>query len=174
MTKGPWIQTYTGKQFFPLDPDPESIDIRDIAHALGMEPRYGGHAKWLYPVAQHCVLIARKLPRPLKLWGLIHDAPEAYGLRDICRPIKPHIPGYADLEDNLMRAVAARFGLRGPCPPLVKEYDTRILHDERAVLMGPAPADWGLPGGPLGVDIEEWSWQRAEREFLALFEELVG
>lgn len=34
--KGDWMQTYTGRQFWPLDPHPDEIDIRDIAHALSM------------------------------------------------------------------------------------------------------------------------------------------
>ena len=29
-----FITTYTGKHFKPTDPDPELIDIPDIAHAL--------------------------------------------------------------------------------------------------------------------------------------------
>ena len=33
MRQGDWLQTYTGKQFYPLDPQPEDIDIQDIAHA---------------------------------------------------------------------------------------------------------------------------------------------
>ena len=36
-----FITTYTGKHFKPTDPDPELIDIPDIAHALSCE-RSGG------------------------------------------------------------------------------------------------------------------------------------
>ena len=36
---GDWIQTYTGKCFYPLDPRPEEIDIMDIAHSLSMTCR---------------------------------------------------------------------------------------------------------------------------------------
>ena len=31
---GAWIQTVTGKQFWPMDARPEEVDIEDIAHAL--------------------------------------------------------------------------------------------------------------------------------------------
>lgn len=34
---GDWIQTYTGKQFYPLDPDIELIDLMDIAHTLSLQ-----------------------------------------------------------------------------------------------------------------------------------------
>lgn len=37
---GDWMQTFTGRQFWPLDPDAASIDIEDIAHALSMQCRY--------------------------------------------------------------------------------------------------------------------------------------
>ncbi len=40
---GDWIQTYTGKQFWPLDPRPEDVDIEDIANALSNLGRYAGH-----------------------------------------------------------------------------------------------------------------------------------
>jgi len=38
-----WMQTYTGKRFYPLDPKPELIYLRDIAHALALQCRFGGH-----------------------------------------------------------------------------------------------------------------------------------
>ncbi len=49
--KGEWIQTYTGKQFWPLDPRPEDIDIEDIAHALALTCRFNGHCDYFYSVA---------------------------------------------------------------------------------------------------------------------------
>lgn len=38
--KGVWIQTYTGRMFWPLDPRPEEIWIEDIAHALSLQCRF--------------------------------------------------------------------------------------------------------------------------------------
>lgn len=54
---GGWIETFTGRQFFPLEPDFEQVDIRDIAHALSMKCRYTGHVREFYSVAQHSVLM---------------------------------------------------------------------------------------------------------------------
>lgn len=48
--KGNWMQTYTGRAFWPLDPRPEEVDPLDIAHALGMLCRYGGHVNRFYCV----------------------------------------------------------------------------------------------------------------------------
>lgn len=37
--------TYTGRAFWPLDARPEEIDPCDIAHALSLLCRYGGHTR---------------------------------------------------------------------------------------------------------------------------------
>ena len=41
--RGGWCATYTGMQFWPLDPRPEDICIEDIAHALALQCRFNGH-----------------------------------------------------------------------------------------------------------------------------------
>lgn len=57
--RGDWLQTYTGRQYWPLDPRPEDVDLRDIAHALSQLCRYGGHTLFFYSVAEHSVLLSR-------------------------------------------------------------------------------------------------------------------
>ena len=57
---GDWMQTYSGFQFWPLDPRPEEIHVIDIAHSLANQCRYAGHCREFYSVAQHSVLL--KLP----------------------------------------------------------------------------------------------------------------
>lgn len=41
--KGDWMQTFTGRAFWPLDPHPSEVDPFDIAHSLGHQCRYAGH-----------------------------------------------------------------------------------------------------------------------------------
>jgi hypothetical protein len=48
MRNGDWIQTYSGKKFWPLDPRPEEIFVEDIVHALSVLCRYGGHCTSFY------------------------------------------------------------------------------------------------------------------------------
>ena len=179
---GDWMQTFTGRQFWPLDPRAAEISIEDVAHSLAMQCRYAGHALRFYSVAEHSVLVSRSLPEPFKLWGLLHDAAEAYVL-DVIRPIKGSLAGYAEIEDRITFEVAKRFGLllgghaldrAGYIPAIVKEYDTRILVDEKRQNMAPGLV-WGTDGlEPLGVELQFWSAREAEDNFLTEFYLLGG
>ena len=164
---GDWMQTYTGRAFWPLDPRAKDVDIVDIAHALAHQCRYAGHCNAFYSVAQHSVLVAQTVPEDIRLEALLHDASEAY-LVDVPRPVKRFLLGYREAEERVERAIAARFGLAYPWDARIKEADDRILHDERAALMGEPPRDWNLRGEPLGIGITPWSADKARNEFLRL------
>lgn len=173
--RGDWMQTFTGRRFWPLDPHPDDIDIVDIAHALSLLTRYGGHCLRFYSVAEHSVHIARRASPGAALPALLHDAGEAYAA-DIVRPLKRQMPEYRAIESGIERAVAARFDLdMGPHAREVKALDNRILMDERAQVMRPTADTWHFDGEtePLGVTLEFWSSERVEREFLSLFAALT-
>ena len=167
--KGDWMQTYTGKQFWPIDPRADEVCIIDIAHSLSMQCRYNGHTKWFYSVAEHCCHIYDFAPVEHKPWALLHDASEAY-LTDIPRPLKPFLAEYKAYEQAVMAAVAERFGFDPVEPAIVKELDTRILGDEKAALMVDGP-EWYHVGEMLGVEIGGWQPWQAEKEFLMRFNE---
>jgi hypothetical protein len=168
-----WIQTWTGRVFRPLDPAPASIDIHDIAHSLALQCRFNGHCRAFYSVAEHSVRVSHAVPTEHALWGLLHDATEAY-LSDLPRPIKSQLPGYRAAEDRLMAALAAHFGLPWPMPAAVHAADNALLATEQRDLMVPAPAPWGIPAAPLPERIEPLPWEAAERAFLDRFAELTG
>jgi hypothetical protein len=170
--RGNWIQTFTGRQFWPLDPRPEEIDIRDIAHALSLLCRFGGHVERFYSVAEHSVHVATSLPEELQLWGLLHDASEAY-LVDVPRPIKPYLPAYKQFEAELMSAIARRYQLPGEIPAEVHEADNRILITERNALLVAPPAPWAFEPEPLDVTIHCWEPRMAESIFLDAFHALT-
>ena len=79
--------TYTGIVFDLMNPDPDLITIKDIAHGLAFNCRWNGHTKLYYSVAEHCVRMSIKVKPELKLTALFHDAEEAYW-GDIIKPLK--------------------------------------------------------------------------------------
>lgn len=172
-SRGDWMQTFTGRQFFPLTPAPEDIDPNDIAHALSLICRYGGHVTRFYSVAEHCVLLSHAVAPEHALWALLHDATEAY-VGDMVRPIKRYLADYIAIEDRVAWAIAERFGLDPSMPAEVKDADNRILLDERAAVMAPAPHPWHQDGlEPLGVHVAGWPPEVAELRYRARLQELV-
>lgn len=170
---GDWMQTASGRAFYPLDPRPEEIHIEDIAAALSKLCRYGGHCKRFYSVAEHCVLMAHAAPDGFRLSALLHDASEAY-LSDVIRPVKRHLTNYEAIEAELERAIARRFCLAFPMPAEVKRLDNAILADERDQAMLAPPCEWGLTEPALGVTLQFWTPEKAEYEFLAAFRRYGG
>jgi hypothetical protein len=170
--RGDWMQTATGRQFWPLDPRADDIDIEDIAHALSMMCRFGGHCDRFYSVAEHSVLVSENVPPEDALWALLHDASEAY-IADIVRPAKRFIAGYKDIEAGIMSAVRIRFNLSRDEPASVKRADNAILADEAAQIMGTKPKDWILPEPPLGVRIIGLSPAGAKLAFLNRYRALT-
>lgn len=170
-----WIQTYSGKQVWPLDPRPEDFDILDIAHALSLVCRYTGHCKGFYSVGQHCCHVADLLHKhntQTILTGLMHDSSEAY-IADIARPIKHTLMNYLEIEQRLEKALAIRFNLLFPFPPCIKEADNIMLNTERRDIMATPARPYNTFGvGHRTKKIELWSSERAENEFLFRFNTL--
>lgn len=189
-----FIRTYTGRKFWPLDPTPEEIDITDVAHALSLVCRSTGHTYCFYSVAEHSVRVShlaeklaladwRKLvgkatgehswARQVALWGLLHDASEAY-LCDLPSPIK-RAPGigqlYKGFEARLMESVAVRFNLTPHEPALVKDADRILLNTEMRDLMTDCIPYEGY--APLPDAIFPMDAQHAEVEFMRRFEALT-
>lgn len=170
-----WIQTHSGRRFNPLNPNPDAIVIQDIAHALSMQCRFSGHCKQFYSVAQHSVLVSYICDSADALWGLLHDASEAY-LVDVPRPLKRSgkFDAYIDFEQNMQAAICKRFGLTVKEPPSVKKADTTLLATEARDLMSPLHPDWKQPTEPLPFKIEAWGPEKAKDMFMKRFFELTG
>lgn len=177
--KGDWIQTFTGRQVWPLDPREEEIDIRDIAHALALECRWGCHCREFYSVAQHSWLVSYLCDPRDALAGLLHDGAEAY-FTDLPRPIKhlPEFEWYRELEDNMQRCIYRRFGLAEEKPPSVGNADAQLLQREDIDLMRPRVAPWGDRQGrdvPPAVKVLDnfWDPPTAESMFTRRFKGLM-
>ena len=176
-----WIQTFTGRKFYPLAPRPGDVCIEDIAHALSMKCRFGGHCKKFYSVAEHSVRVSRCLPADLALWGLMHDAGEAY-LPDIGKPIKDAIHvgtaagqvTFGQTEDQLLAVIAQALGFPPVDYEAVRVADLELLATEARDLMADPPEPWELGVEPLAEKISPLTQPEAERLFLARWEQLRG
>jgi len=171
---GDWIETFTGRKFWPLDPRPEEIVIEDIAHSLANQCRFAGHVREFYSVAQHSVLVSELVSPPDKLWGLLHDASEAY-LVDFPRPVKhdPKFGGpYRRMEAQLMGAICLRFQLPHKMPASVRVADDRAVVNEARALMHSRGDiwSWGHDIQGLEGDIDCLAPHDAERAFLSKFQ----
>jgi hypothetical protein len=173
--RGNWMQTYTGLRFYPTAPSPDDVVIEDIAHALSLICRYGGHVDRFYSVAEHCLLLSHYVAPEHAEWALLHDATEAY-VGDMVRPLKLQIPQYRVIEDHLMAVIATRFDMAGDeIPDEVKSVDSRILLDERASLMPATRYPWDVEDQePLGVEVRGLPSAEVERLYLERFDEIRG
>src|ERR1035441_5023331 len=125
------ITTSSGIRFWPLLPNPADIRIEDIAHAPSNQCRLAGHAREFYSVAEHSVRVSQHCRPEDALWGLLHDASEAY-LCDVPAPLKelPAFGAYRAAERSLQGTIAARFGLVPEQPASVTEADRVMLRSE--------------------------------------------
>ena len=151
------FRTYTGRKFFPLHPDPEQVDIRDIAHALSMQCRFAGHIEGFYSVAQHSLNVATLveqtgLARPGQgLRALLHDAAEAY-LTDLRSRLKHSGYGqaYRAAEQHLGRVIWKRFGIRNCNDSQLVHWADRqlLLAEQRQLFPKGFPAPWWTKNDP--------------------------
>lgn len=172
--KGCWMQTVSGRPYWPSDPRPEDIFVEDVAHHLAMLCRYTGACRDHYSIAEHSVHVSYLVPRRFAFQGLMHDGPE-YVLNDMNRPTKADLPDYQALEDLNWRVLARRFGLPYELHPSIKKMDTAICFAEKAAILNPSHlpwGDWGVTEVPK-VKIECWDWRTAEKKFLERFYELT-
>ena len=185
-----WFPPFTGKIIDLESPTPDMIDIEDIAHALSMTCRFGGHCRDFYSVAEHSTIVLQLGSHSLGQWAdrqqrqlalLLHDAAEAY-LGDVVSPLKDMLfPTYHGYEHNWARAIEIKFGLdtllTAP-EPIVKRADLQALSVEIQCLCSPVHPDWWTKfkkpeAAELAiVKIECLSPEQARRNFLAEFRQL--
>lgn len=116
------VRTYTGKLVDVANPDPETIDIVDIARGLSHQCRYNGQLPTFYSVAQHSIIVAHYAG----ISGLLHDAAEAY-IGDLISPLKVHCPIFRYWERQLLDAISKSLGVKLED---VSEVDKRVLATE--------------------------------------------
>jgi hypothetical protein len=177
----PFIETFTGTAFTPLAPRASDVRIEDIAHSLSNQCRFSGHVREFYSVAEHSLRVSWLLKawgedEDVQLWGLLHDASEAY-LVDLPTPLKQAEFGaeYRRAEHTLMRVICERFALAEPMPEPVRIADAVLLATEARDLMPHKPEHWrGLMVRPLDERISPMQPGVAKAVFLSWFDVLKG
>lgn len=174
------IITYSMVHMNPAAPKQEDIHIKDIAHALSLMTRAGGHFPEFYSVGQHCIACAREaltagLSMRTALACLLHDASEAY-LADITRPVKHNLPKYLEIEEVLQNLIYEKY-LVSPLSEHealeVKRIDDTLLYYEFSHYMGvyfqaTAPVILSEP------EFVTKPFQEVEQEYLHLYQEIVA
>ena len=176
---GPYLQTVSGRWFNPFDPDPEQLDIGDIARALANLCRFGGHCRAFYSVAQHSVIVselveARGGDAEDVFAALMHDAAEAY-LGDMPHPLKHRSPlgaAFREAEAHLEQVLRERFSIKADVPE-VKRADRALLATERRKL---STEDWRWPElegvEALELEFTPWPADEAAGRFLRRYAEV--
>ena len=171
------ITTVSNQSLDLLAPVPDYIHILDIAHGLALQCRFAGQIQEFYSVAQHSIMVSRLVPPEDALWGLLHDASEAY-ICDIVTPVKqtPLMTGYRMIEAAIMNAVRIRFRVPGDMPTSVKEADKIALATEFRDLRGYSDdaAQCAVGARAAAQRIDPVDWQTARRLFMDRFREITS
>lgn len=120
-------RTFMGKYIDPLNPDPDAINLVDIAHALSNQCRWGGHVMRFYSIAEHSIFVQNMVfSWKDKIAAMLHDASEAY-ISDIVRPVKRRLTNYQEIEHNLMTVISNKYGFEYPLNNRVHDADNYAL-----------------------------------------------
>jgi len=175
--RGRPMDTFSGGQFYPLDPDHSEVDLRDVAQGLANTCRYGGQCQFYYPVATHSRYVSRELAlehEPIvQLYGLLHDAAEAY-VTDVPRPVKGELPAFERIEREIRQSVWKSLGVPQPTEKqwaAVERADDRLLRYEADELLDRFQPDT-VPD--LQYDLQPCTPPEARGAFLDRAEELIG
>lgn len=170
---GTSIQTRSGNLFDFLNPGGSTILIGDIAASLSKLCRFVGQCNEFYSVAQHSYLVSCVCDPADALWGLLHDASEAY-MGDCNGPLKGLIPDFKVIENSIQDEISKKFGLPLVRPRSVHVADRVMLategrdlfHGHFQLYMSPEIESHRAPIAPL-------TSAEAEGMFLARFNQLT-
>lgn len=180
----PWVQTYQGKHWDLLTPDPMILELDDISYPLSKLCRFTCHCRGLYSVAQHSVLVCRRVEEfddnpQLLMAALFHDAHEVF-CGDVSSPVKKALQqlggdkAWNKLEMTQQRAVAKWLDIDPALftSPLIKQADVEMLVTEKRDLFLHDLPEWNINVEPLDQQIIPWSRQYTESTFRTLYYDL--
>ncbi len=179
-----WLQLACGELFDFAAPSAEDISIEAIAHSLALQCRFSGHCQRFVSVAEHSVLVARRvaelLPgdRSAELCALLHDASEAI-LCDLPRPLKQMeiVANYRQWEtfvqSMLLLKLSGTDRLSSETKEIIKQADNEVLATEKVQNMDTPPREWVALPNPLDIKLLFWTPEQAEIVFLGHYRRLT-
>jgi hypothetical protein len=161
------LDTASGQKLNLVDPQPEEIELEDIASALSKVCRFGVQPRRFYSVAHHAVMvrdIVVQAGRPdLAAVALHHDSAEAF-VCDLPKPLKDLMEDENDFAyDRVSKRLDRAIGLAlrvdpydkgSPEGELIKLADDRALFIEAEYLLltaGGESAQVACPSGSRGL-----------------------
>lgn len=129
------IVTFSGQVVDLLSFDKSNVNINDISHSLSLTCRFVGHIKYHYSVAYHSIIVSYLCKKENALYGLLHDASEAY-IQDIPSPLKNSyiFKEYKELEKHFTKQIYNHFNLFEDEPDDVKSADKLCFFIEQRQL----------------------------------------
>lgn len=174
---GTSIETYTGHRVDPFDLSPDDVCLEDVAASLAHTCRFGGHCTHFYSVAHHSLHVSREVSQAnvrLQLFGLLHDAAEAY-LGDIPRPFKRELERVERTEARILDAVWTALEIE---PPTATEWERVMAADDRLLAYEAASlledGSWADDPPALEYDLRSDSIDAVRERFLARSESLLA
>lgn len=170
----PFLQTYTGRRVSPVLLHDRDVCETDIAHALSLICRWGGHSNFFYSVAQHSINVATSAQPADKLAALLHDATEAY-MGDVIRPLRQYLPEYQKWELWNREVIYKFFNVYNYDWERIRKLDNQWLLVEANALITGLKDDWfdaatiPYPGGNFAIFPEKP--EDVEKAFLRILYE---
>ncbi len=179
--RGSLMQVGGGRVFYPLDPRPEEVDIRDIARALSRIIRFNGHSDIAINVANHslnCAYLAWRTntnDMETTRYMLLHDAAEAY-IGDMIRPLKIEMPAYQEAEHIIWDCIVDALDIKPVDSEIVRHYDNVACAWEKRDLFKSAMEWTGMPDiSQMNLStLKPMTAERSEREFLLAYKGMNG
>lgn len=143
-----FIMTYSSNIFDYNNIQSNTISIIDISASLSKICRFGGHSVEFYPVLSHCLLVSHIAETELKgsgeeevyaLYGLLHDASEAY-VSDLMSPLKrvvgqEYINVEKEIEERIYHQLVPHHKYWEDIHSQVKVYDALAFFIEQPYLL---------------------------------------
>lgn len=183
--------TYGGHEVFPLELKESDVRLTDIAHALALVNRFGGHTRFPISVAQHAVYVSC-LCEPYGIdaaWQALHHDDSEYLLGDMTKWVKQSaaMEGYRALEERVQMVCYDAFGCSTVNDDHVRWADDLMVRFEAKMAYSKFEFDDKVKYPDLTqeeLDLVNcacthvlcwtpWSWDYAEHRFLEQARKLV-